>query len=117
MFFKIRLFIYPPGKSMTPHLLRCQGLAVVYYGFTLGRLGPGASSTFAQLRYNQAVRQLTHSSLAPFLGILRKFKQKHIYLKKAKALQADADSQYQFTHFFFPFFLSWPGGYWCLCSL
>jgi hypothetical protein len=36
---------------MIPHLLRCQGFAVVYYGFTLGRLGPGASSTFAQLRY------------------------------------------------------------------
>jgi hypothetical protein len=35
---------------MTPHLLRCQGFAVAYYGFTLGRLGSGASSTFAQLR-------------------------------------------------------------------
>jgi hypothetical protein len=41
---------------MIPHLLRCQGFAVVYYGFTLGRLGPGASSTFAQLRYNSAVK-------------------------------------------------------------
>jgi hypothetical protein len=36
---------------MTPHLLRCQGFTVVYYGFTLGRLGSGVSSTFAQLRY------------------------------------------------------------------
>jgi len=32
---------------MIPHLLRCQGLAVKYYGFTLGRLGAGASSAFA----------------------------------------------------------------------
>jgi hypothetical protein len=36
---------------MIPNLLRCQGFAVVYYGFTLGRLGSGASSAFAQSRY------------------------------------------------------------------
>jgi len=30
-----------------PHLLRCQGLAVKYYGFALGRLGSGTSSAFA----------------------------------------------------------------------
>ena len=35
---------------MTPHLLRCQGFAVAYYGFTLGRLGSEASSTSAQFR-------------------------------------------------------------------
>ena len=34
---------------MTPHIPRCQGFAVAYYGFTLGRLGSWASSTFAQL--------------------------------------------------------------------
>jgi len=34
---------------MIPHLLRCQGLAVDYYGFALGRLESGASSTFAPL--------------------------------------------------------------------
>ncbi len=34
---------------MIPHLRCCQGLAVDYYGFALGRLGSGASSTFAQL--------------------------------------------------------------------
>jgi len=27
---------------MIPHLLRCQGFAVVYYGFALGRLESGA---------------------------------------------------------------------------
>ena len=32
---------------MIPHLLRCQGLAVKYYGFALGRLGSGAPSAFA----------------------------------------------------------------------
>jgi hypothetical protein len=34
---------------MIPHLLRCRGFAVDDYSFTLGRLGFGASSTFAQL--------------------------------------------------------------------
>ena len=42
-------FVYPSGKPMIPHLLRCQGLAVVYYDFALGRLESGAPSTFAQL--------------------------------------------------------------------
>ena len=40
------------GKPMIPYLLRCRGLAVAYYSFALGRLGSGASSTFAQLGYN-----------------------------------------------------------------
>lgn len=39
---------------MIPHLPRCQGFAVAYYGFTLGRLGSGAPSTFAQLGYNSS---------------------------------------------------------------
>jgi len=34
---------------MPPHLLRCQGIAVDDYSFTLGRLEAGATSTFAQL--------------------------------------------------------------------
>ena len=34
---------------MAPHLLRCQGLAVGDYSFTLGRLEAGVPSTFAQL--------------------------------------------------------------------
>src|SRR4030042_5618359 len=38
---------YPEGKPMMSHLLRCQGLAVKYYGFALGRLGSGASLVFA----------------------------------------------------------------------
>ena len=33
---------------MPPHLQRCQGFAVAYYSFTLGRLEAGAPSTFAQ---------------------------------------------------------------------
>ena len=37
---------------MIPHLRRYQGLAVSYYGFALGRLGPGASSAFAQSGFN-----------------------------------------------------------------
>jgi len=35
------------GKPMAPHLLRCQGIAVGDYSFTLGRLEAGAPSTFA----------------------------------------------------------------------
>ena len=42
-------FVYPPGKSRVPHLLRYRGFAVDDYSFTPGRLGPGASSTLAQL--------------------------------------------------------------------
>ena len=33
---------------MSPHLLRCQGLAVDNYSVTLGRLKAGATSTFDQ---------------------------------------------------------------------
>ena len=38
--FRLRFQLRPnkPGKPMTPHLPRCQGFAVAYYGFTLGRL-------------------------------------------------------------------------------
>jgi len=43
---------YPSGKSMIPHLLRCQGFAVAYYSFTLGRLRSAASSTFATLGFS-----------------------------------------------------------------
>jgi len=48
-------FVYPSGKPMPPHLLRCQGLAVDDYSFTLGRLKAGATSTFAQLGFIAAV--------------------------------------------------------------
>lgn len=37
---------------MPPHLLRCQGIAVGNYSFTLGRLEAGAPSTFAQLGFH-----------------------------------------------------------------
>jgi len=48
---------YPTGKPSPPHILRCQGFAVVHYSRTLGRLGSprqagilgAASSTFATL--------------------------------------------------------------------
>jgi hypothetical protein len=43
------LFVYPSGKLIILHLLRCQGLAIVYYGFTLGRLGATAFSAFATM--------------------------------------------------------------------
>ena len=42
---------YPAGKPSIPHLLCCQGLGVVYYSLTLGRLRSGASSTFATLGF------------------------------------------------------------------
>jgi hypothetical protein len=44
---KLFHFVYLSGKPMILHFLRCQGFAVVYYGFALGRLEFGASSTFA----------------------------------------------------------------------
>jgi hypothetical protein len=43
------LFVYPSGKPIILHLLRCQGLAIVHYGFTLGRLGATAFSAFATM--------------------------------------------------------------------
>ena len=51
--FGLRFQLRPnrPGNPMARHLLRCQGFAVAYYGFTLGRLGYGAPSTFAQLGF------------------------------------------------------------------
>jgi hypothetical protein len=42
-----RPVVYPTGKPMILHLLRCQGFAVGDYSFTLGRLEAAASSTFA----------------------------------------------------------------------
>jgi hypothetical protein len=36
---------------MAPHLLRCQGLAVGNYSFTLERLEAGVPSAFAQLGF------------------------------------------------------------------
>jgi hypothetical protein len=44
-------FVYPAGKPMPSHLLRCQGLAVEDYSFALGRLEAGVSSTFAHLEF------------------------------------------------------------------
>ncbi len=44
-------FAYPPGKPRILHLHRCQGLAIVHYGFTLGRLGATAFSPFAAMGY------------------------------------------------------------------
>ena len=46
-------FVYPPGKPRILHLPRCQGLAVAYYNFTLGRLGATAFSAFATLGSSQ----------------------------------------------------------------
>jgi hypothetical protein len=45
--------VYPLGKPMTPHLLRCQGFGVAYYSLTLERLESAASSTFATLGQGQ----------------------------------------------------------------
>jgi REP-associated tyrosine transposase len=42
-------FVYPAGKPMAPHLLRCQGFAVGNYSFALGRREAGVPSAFAQL--------------------------------------------------------------------
>ena len=38
---------------MSPHLLRCQGLAVENYSVALGRLEAGPTSTFAQLGHEE----------------------------------------------------------------
>ena len=46
-------FVYPSGKPMPPHLLRCQGLALDNYSFALGRLEAGTPSTFAQLGFDK----------------------------------------------------------------
>jgi hypothetical protein len=42
-------YVYPSGKPIMLHLLRCQGFAVAYYSFTLGRLGSTAFSPFATI--------------------------------------------------------------------
>jgi hypothetical protein len=42
---------------MPPHLLRCQGIAVGNYSFTLGRLEAGAPSTFAHLGYDFLLKE------------------------------------------------------------
>ena len=39
------------GKAGGLQILRCQGLAVVYYGFALGRLGSGAMEAFAAIGF------------------------------------------------------------------
>jgi hypothetical protein len=49
--FSILHFVSPPGNPIIPHLLRYQGFAVAYYGFTLGCLEYGAFSAFAHLRF------------------------------------------------------------------
>jgi hypothetical protein len=36
---------------MPPYLLRCQGIAVGHYSFTLGRLEAGVPWTFAHLEF------------------------------------------------------------------
>jgi len=41
--------VYPSGKPRMLYLLRCQGLAVKCYSFTLGRLGATAFLTFATM--------------------------------------------------------------------
>ena len=56
-------------KPMIPHLLRCRGLAVADYSFTLGRLGSGASSTFAQ-GYIEMARAMGHLRCRRFSGRL-----------------------------------------------
>ena len=45
-------FVYPAGKPMAPHLLRCQWIGVGDYTLNIGRLEAGAPSTFAQLGLN-----------------------------------------------------------------
>ena len=47
---------------MIPHLLRCQGLAVIYTGFALGRLESEAPSTFALLGLNSLNRAVDFNS-------------------------------------------------------
>jgi hypothetical protein len=46
------LLVYPSGKPIMLHLLRCQGLAIVHYGFTLGRLGATTFSAFATMGWS-----------------------------------------------------------------
>lgn len=46
---KMALIVYRKGKPKIPHRPRCQGFAVGYYSFTLGRLGSAAFSTFPTL--------------------------------------------------------------------
>jgi hypothetical protein len=51
---------------MSPHLLRCQGLAVDEYSFALGRLEAEATSTFAQLGLHS---QLGKENIAWLAGL------------------------------------------------
>jgi len=71
---------------MMPHLPRCQGLAVVYYDFALGRLESGSPSTFAQLGYHIKVSvNLTRKKRSkinrPIAGIEYQINQKVNYWK------------------------------------
>jgi hypothetical protein len=63
VYFKLH-FIYPPGKPMPPHLLRCQGIAVGKYSFILGRLEAGAPSTFAHLVVPLKVKEFFESVMS-----------------------------------------------------
>ncbi len=62
---------------MIPHLLRCQGLAVNYYGFALGRLEYGAPSTFAQLGYNDHSKETDDT--IPYLNLRKKNKHENLF--------------------------------------
>ena len=57
--FSSRRVVYPVGKPIIPHLLRCQGFGVAHYSLTLslskGRLASAASSAFAALGFTTLI--------------------------------------------------------------
>ena len=61
-------FVYPSGKPMIPHLPCCQGFAVIYHGFALGRLESEAPSTFALLGYKAISGEIKIKMIAIILA-------------------------------------------------
>jgi hypothetical protein len=73
---------------MPPHLLRCQGIAVGNYSFTLGRLEAGAPSTFAHSGFNTSSEDILNFLAAYFSGWRVDHLQGHLLAQNGWILRA-----------------------------
>ena len=67
-FNKIDMCFYPMGKPSMPHILRCQGFAVVHYSCALGRLGSVSFSPFATLGFSMPEGRAVFPDRSPRSG-------------------------------------------------